>query len=176
LKGDYCSTAWSGRPIVCALVARLRLHESSISARFKFSPTIQIGATFDFCNSIPLISDIAQCGRQVRLVPNPEVAGRWTAPGAPKSEIQFSCVGGLLTYISFTPRNVSECACRWSRVRRRIGAQELRFRDQLVPVDGTCSSKTVCGSHDSDWWLCATGGARADKTQTISPPESMKAK
>jgi hypothetical protein len=34
------------------LVARLRLHESSISARFKFSPKIQTSANFDFCNSI----------------------------------------------------------------------------------------------------------------------------
>jgi len=100
-------------------------------------------------------------------VPNPEVAGRWTAPGAPKSEIQFSCVGGLLTYISFTHRNVFECACGWSKVRRRIGAQAPplpRSACSRVPLDGTCSSKTVCGSHDSDWWLCATGGARADKT------------
>jgi hypothetical protein len=63
-----------------------------------------------------------------------EVAGRWTAPEAPKSEIQFSCVGGLLTYIRFTPRNVSECACGWSKVRRRIGDKRLRFRAQLVPV------------------------------------------
>ena len=68
-------------------------------------------------------ADITHQGCEVRKVPNPEVAGRWTAPGAPKSEIQFSCVGGLLTYISFTPRNVSECACGWSKVRRRIGAQ-----------------------------------------------------
>ena len=79
-------------------------------------------------------ADITHQGCEVRKVPNPEVAGRWTAPGAPKSEIQFSCVGGLLTYISFTPRNVSECACGWSKVRRRIGAQAPRFRDQLVPV------------------------------------------
>ncbi|WP_154072757.1 hypothetical protein [Bradyrhizobium erythrophlei] len=131
---------------------------------------------FDFCNSIPSKTDIVSATTHVRKVPNPEVAGRWIAREAPKSEIQFSCVGGLLTYISFTPRNVSERACEWSKVRRRIGAQAPRFRDQLVPLDGTCSSKTVCGSHDSDWWLCATGGARADKTQTISPRENMKAK
>jgi hypothetical protein len=41
------------------LVARLRLHESSIAARFKFSPKIQTVATFDFCNSIGGRADIA---------------------------------------------------------------------------------------------------------------------
>src|SRR4030088_150414 len=105
-------------------------------------------------------ADITHQGCEVRKVPNPEVAGRWTAPGAPKSELQFSCVGGLLTYISFTPRNVSECACGWSKVRRRIGAQAPplpRSACSRVPLDGTCSSKTVCGSHDSDWCHCATG-------------------
>jgi hypothetical protein len=40
------------------LVARLRLHESSILARFKFSPKIQTLATFNFCNSIPSEADI----------------------------------------------------------------------------------------------------------------------
>src|SRR5882757_7835733 len=102
-------------------------------------------------SALPSNSDIARCSRHVSNVPNPEVAGRWTARAAPRSEIQFSCVGGLLTYISFTPRNVSERACEWSKVRRRIAAQAPRFRDQLVPSDGTCLSKMVCGSHDSDW-------------------------
>src|ERR1700681_3877274 len=95
-------------------------------------------------SALPSNSDIARCSRHVSNVPNPEVAGRWTAPGAPKSEIQFSCVGGLLTYISFTPRNVSECACGWSKVRRRIGAQAPplpRSAFSRVPLDGTCSSK-----------------------------------
>jgi hypothetical protein len=42
------------------LMARQRLHESSISARFKFSPKIQTVATFDFCNRIPPKADIGQ--------------------------------------------------------------------------------------------------------------------
>jgi hypothetical protein len=51
------------------LVARLRLHESSISARFKFSPKIQTVVTFDFCNSIPSRTDIRQGSGNVRFVP-----------------------------------------------------------------------------------------------------------
>jgi len=85
-------------------------------------------------SALPSNSDIARCSRHVSNVPNPEVAGRWTAPGAPKSEIQFSCVGGLLTYISFTPRNVSECAADGRRSAGTSVHKRLRFRDQLVPV------------------------------------------
>src|SRR6202171_1877830 len=99
-------------------------------------------------SGLPLKADIAQCSRHVSSVPNPEVAGRWTAPGAPKSEIQFSCVGGLLTYISFTPRNVSECACGWSKVRRRIGAQAPplpRPACSRVPLAGSARRKRCVG-------------------------------
>jgi hypothetical protein len=47
-------------PPAAVAVARLTLYESSISSRFKFSPEIQTAATFDFCNSIPSLSDIAR--------------------------------------------------------------------------------------------------------------------
>jgi hypothetical protein len=105
----------------------------------------------------PPVNGLNQIAPACRKRPNPEAAGRWTAPGAPKSEIQFSCVGGLLTYISFTPRN----QVRLRMVEASGPSVHKRLRGRAGPVGATNGSQRPM--------LRPDGGSNKKGLGTIAP-------